>query len=1355
MQGILISLATAVILAIGGAFAAPYVVDWNAWRGSFESEMSQALGLPVVIRGPIDARILPAPRLVLRDVTLGDVVSTGGTVKELDAELSLGSLMRGDIEATGVRLIRPQMRLVLDSAGAVTLPTGSGEPANFSIARLEVENGALDLLDRGTDRTLSLTDLDLRGEARSLSGPFRLDGEVEASGVRFGLRSTLGNLSTNGTGRLRLILDGRTTPFGVDLDGTLGFNGREPHYEGRAALSRKGAHALETWQLSGQVRATPTAVVVDNMDLALGGAATPAQLSGSARLSIGRAVGLDAVLNARSLDLDSLSHDADGSGASPTATFARFLSLFADLPAPQASSKVGVAVDQLMLGGTLVRNARADVSGGPDGWRIDNAEAELPGAASLQLSGVPVRAAGRPGAPAQGSDLSGEVRFSADDPTAFLRWAAPDAPKDYLAAVKGPVRLSAKFAAAPGRMALKDLDGSFAEGRVTGALSAALPDKGPPSLDINLALQGFELDPIIAAMRQAAASVGGGADAKLALNGQNLTFAGLPLGALALQGAATGGSWRITRLVMDNLAGIHLEGAGWMENFSTQPRGELNLSVTGVKADGLVPVARLVAGEEAAKVVARLVPVAAPVKLTSSSVWSEGGGRRITADGTLGQLEGSVTFARTSAGVPLSMEVRAQAADASRTLAALGIDRMGPRLGAATGQLTVSPLADGQSAVKGNISVAGLTLQGEGTARLAPDGTLLPDLALRLDGADLGRLLPQVAAAVDGPAPAALSFGLMRTGPSWKLQDLTGSLAGAPLTGTLTLVPGTTPQVGGRLAFNALSLPRLIGLFGARAPQAESSAPWSAGRFAPRAVADLYTDVELFADRLSVLGPYALTGAQFRLVSDGTSLEVRNLTGAMGEGRAALRLAVRPDGDGVHADGRLTLDKVDAAFLTAPAAARTPPAGRVSLALDLGGSGRSPAALVQSLAGQGTVKVDGLRVEAVDPGALARVLAETEPLQPPPDERRTAQLLDRALEQGPLVLPAVESTFGVVNGVARLSPARTQAQGVAVTLNGSLDLARLDMEAQLELEGAEVAGGIPGGTVNWRGPVANPQRRVSATALTSVVALRAIERETRRLEERRATPVDVPQGAAARPAPELPAQPRPLPQALPAPAIPAAPRVAPPPAQPVVPQVTPRAAPQPLQIAPPAAPQATAPATPRPAPVTPPRSAVQPPPQTAPRVPASDQIVRQPAPPLPAAEPQAARPPQATLPPPATPAPARPAPQQSFGVGTAPSGGGAATPANRPGAGTQNAPQAPPPASRTPAREEPERAPRTTRPPEASAPRYERPQASRPVERRPLEITPAPPPPAQAEPVLPPTRGFGDLPRPPGLVGGQ
>ncbi|MEP9352118.1 AsmA-like C-terminal region-containing protein [Xanthobacter sp. KR7-65] len=1324
MQGILISLATAVILAIGGAFAAPFVVDWNQWRGTFETEMGRALGLPVVIRGPIEAEILPAPRIVLRDVTLGDVVSTGGTVRQLKAELSLGALIRGEVQATGVTLTKPQIRLVLDSAGRVAMPTGAGRAAELSIARLEVEDGSLDVLDRASDHRFTIDDLDLKGEARSLAGPFRLDGEVQAGEARFALRSTLGRIADDGTGRLRVVLDGRTRPFGLDLDGTLNVAGAKPRFDGRATLSRHSGDGPEAWQISGTLKASPEAVLAESLDLALGGSATPAQLTGSARLSLGRAIGLDAVLNARSLDLDAIraatgqtdpasGGEADGT---PVASLTRFLAGVAALPAPDIASRIGLSVDQLMLGGTMVRDVRADISGSATGWRVDTAEAQLPGKAALRLSGTPTRANG-------GGGFDGTLAFSADEPAVFLRWAAPTAPREYVAAVKGPVRISGRVSAGPARIAVDNLDATFAASRMRGSGSAALRTGAPPRLDLRLSLDGFDLDPLVAALQTASAAVGGGADGAVVIEGRNLTLSGLPLRGLTLDGTATGGNWRLARIVMDDLAGLRIEGAGRMENFSTTPRGEFNISASGTKADGLVPVARLLAGEQTAQVLTTLLPIAAPVRLTSTVVWAEAGGRNVTIAGNLGQITGDVTFARTSAGVPLRIALKADAADGARALAAFGIEGLAQRLGAGHAELSVDPLTGDEAQVKGRLTLADMTAQANGTARMGANG-MEPNLAVRLDGGDLGRILPQASAAADGPVPAALAFTLSRKGAAWRLADMAGSLAAAPVSGTVDFEPGPVPRLSGKLAFDALSVPRLLGMFAARTGAEPSGAPgtWSAARLLPEAVGGVGLNLELSAGRIAVLGPYVLTKGRLVLVSDGTDLDMRDLSGSLGGGRAAASLRVRRQADTLQADGRLVLEQVDAGALLAPTGARAQPKGRVNLLLDLGGSGRTVQALVQSLSGQGTLGVRDLVIDAVSPGALEAVLAEAAPLAPPPDERRTAQMLDRALAKEPLRLAFAESTLGIVNGVVRLSPARATADGVRIGLTGSLDLSRLTMDAAIDLEGTEGAGGVPGGNVAWRGPLANPDRRVAAPAVTSVIAMRAIERETRRLEERQrgsAAPADpaTPAPASLQPTPATP------PPAAPAAAVPTRPATPPPPVQ------------------------STAPAAP--APAVPARTA--PPPQTVAPAPA----------PVPAPAPPPAPPPAqavAPAPPAVVPVPRaidrQDLPAPGFGLPSAPGTAGTATPVDVQPAPPQ-AQQASP--SDAPAvRQESRATPETSTQDPVRRPAVVR---QTPPPRRPDRPDRPEPPrftlPAPSEGTLPPTSGFGDLPRPPGLVGAR
>ena len=1147
MQGILITLATAVIVAIVAAFAAPLVVDWNAWRATFESEASRTVGAPVLIRGKIDAELLPVPRVVLRNVSVGaDAISTGGTIAEVRADFALGALMRGTFEASALRLVQPQLRLVLDSAGRVALPTGAGTPGGLAVSQLTVDNGSLDILDRGADRTLRLTDVDVKGEARSLTGPFRLEGEVETAGRRYGLRFNLGKAGAE-PARLRLIADDRTRPLTLDLDGNFRLDQGTPRYDGRASLARRpAATGVDGWRLAGNLRASPEALVAESLDLTLGDEARPVQLNGSARLALGRAMGLDVVLNARTLDADLLAPRTGTAGRTPAETVADLAGAFGALEPTDFPVRIGIGVDQLTVGGTVVRDARLDLSADGAAWRVDTAEAKLPGQTVVRLTGTPAAAR-------TGSSFLGDVTFASEDPVALLRWAAPRAPNDYVAALRGPVRLTGRINATENGASIANLSLALGTARASG--SAAYTLGTPARLDVSLALDGFDLDPLLAATRLTLASdIPFAGD--IAITGRNLVLSGLPLGALAVAASGRDGAWTLSRLQLDDLAGLRLDGKGQFARLVEPVAGRVDVSVSGARADGLVPVTRIVSGAETADIIQRLLPVAAPVKLNAYAEWADGGQRTLRAEGQLGQVSGLLAVRRSAHGAPESADLSLAATDGARVLDAIGLGGLKPGQGTGRLDLSVRGAETGGSTLEGRLALGEAVLEGQGTLTRDGAGSLQPNLALRLSNGDLARIFA-AAGTEAGPLPASLSFTLSRPEGRWQLDGLAGTVAGAPVAGSVGIEAGQMPRLTGRLELEDVSVPRLIGVWGARSIGPDvGTGPWSAARFTQAAGPGIAADLEIRAKRLAVSDSYRLAEGSLRVVSTGPSLEVRDLSGRLGGGQVSATLTLRRRPDTLAADGHLTLDNVDSAAILLPLTPqpRNPPRGKVSLVVDLLGTGRTPLQLVQSLVGQGTATLSDLEIPSADPTAIEAVLAATT-MGPPPDERRTAQFLDRAMTRGPLRLKSVETTLGVVNGIVRASPARTQAAGLRTTLSGNLDLARLTLDATLDMESLETAGAAPGGTVTWRGPLAAPDRQVTAAPLTAVIAMRAIERETKRLEERQglgSEPAQTPP-AQTPPAPTQPATPpvaspaiqsaplRPIPQAAPAAPAPVAP----------------------------------------------------------------------------------------------------------------------------------------------------------------------------------------------------------------------
>ncbi len=320
-----------------------------------------------------------------------------------------------------------------------------------------------------------------------------------------------------------------------------------------------------------------------------------------------------------------------------------------------------------------------------------------------------------------------------------------------------------------------------------------------------------------------------------------------------------------------------------------------------------------------------------------------------------------------------------------------------------------------------------------------------------------------------------------------------------------------------------------------------------------------------------------------------------------------LKLARR--GDVLAADGHIALAGADLTTLLTMVSAKPALDGKVTIGLDLAGSGRSPALLAQSLAGQGSLAIDDFELNGADPRSLQYVMLATE-RGAPPDGRKLAQLVSEALVRGPLDLPRVDASLSVLNGVAKTGTARVALGTQRFALDGSLDLARLALDASVEMEDAADprATAPPSVTVQWRGPIANPDRRLDAAALGAAINMRALERETKRLEaEYGRSPVmdaghstDAPDGSsAAIPAPAAPSP------AAPAQAAPVSPPAAAPPA--AAPAQLPAVAPMPTAGA-----GRTAGCTPAAADPAPARPAASPPPAATPPKPRRARVTPRP-----------------------------------------------------------------------------------------------------------------------------------------------
>ena len=192
MQTTLLGLAIAIILALVSALVAPLVVDWNQ--------------LPLGVRGggepadrPDGARQRRDRRAHSADVRASSCATSrsarpagepqvrAGTV---ELELGLGPLLRGEVRATELRLVSPQISLGLDRSGAIDWPAPS---SSFRSGRAhhiaaQCRGRPRHSRDAASGSRLTLQKLSFNGDIRSFLGPFSGEGAFVVGDEPYGYR---------------------------------------------------------------------------------------------------------------------------------------------------------------------------------------------------------------------------------------------------------------------------------------------------------------------------------------------------------------------------------------------------------------------------------------------------------------------------------------------------------------------------------------------------------------------------------------------------------------------------------------------------------------------------------------------------------------------------------------------------------------------------------------------------------------------------------------------------------------------------------------------------------------------------------------------------------------------------------------------------------------------------------------------------------------------------------------------------------------------------------------------------------------------------------------------------------------
>jgi hypothetical protein len=517
-------------------------VDIDVFRGRAVDAVSSWLDRPVTLGGRLGFRLWDGPALVLPEIEVGEQVLTA---RQARIGLRFWPLLVGRLEPRTLSLIEPHLRL---DAFAVWRSTEGGWPV-LPLERLDVVDGVLE----GSAGVL-VEGVGMSVVPAAANGPF----EIRAGGRRgqdqFRLEATVGRLEAGRPGGVVVKLQGggiessltaaiNRGPLGLEIGGPL----KLAAADAAATLAHLG---LAATPVSGPLSAEAKLVWADGRvrlsELTM--AATGFDVAGAVDLAESLRAG-EAQLTFRRLEIEpwlgTLSALLDG--------------------APGRDLSVTLNAEAALLRGGLVRQLRAELRLLDGQLALRQLNALLPG--GTELSGF-----GRVSSTGPQPAYEGEVDIVSDNLRVALSWLGLE-PRAIAPDRLRRAALSARMSLVGDRLAVPSFDLKLDTSRMFGGGTLTLV--AAPRLDLRLAIDRIPLDPYQPLL---ATAMGLGVNGTVALSADLVTWHGLPLRDVDIDGAIDGARVDLKRLRIAEIAGARLSAAG-RADFS-RSQAELSFDLT-------------------------------------------------------------------------------------------------------------------------------------------------------------------------------------------------------------------------------------------------------------------------------------------------------------------------------------------------------------------------------------------------------------------------------------------------------------------------------------------------------------------------------------------------------------------------------------------------------------------------------------------------------------------------------------------------------------------------------------------------------------------------------------------------------
>ncbi|MBZ9698205.1 AsmA-like C-terminal region-containing protein [Mesorhizobium sp. CO1-1-9] len=1157
------------VLVLLAALVVPHFIDWTGYRAEFEREASAILGRKVTVQGDATARLLPFP-----SVTFSKVAVAGGpdgqpamTVETFSMDAELAPFLRGEVLIFDMRLVRPKATIDIAADGTIDWamrPSSPFDPGQVSIEKLTVTEGQIELRHAAGGRSHIFSEINSTISAKSLAGPWRMDGTLRLDGLRTTVTASTGKAEPSGQMRLRVKADPDAYPLVIETDGNAGIVNGAAVYSGQFKIS--GADKDSAGKNSAELRGTDGETVkvstgksdpgfrlngkfsldhqklgVDEFRFETGPLDNPYTADGKASVDLGQKPSFAIEANGAQVQFDEAVGAQAGTGLTLDQRIAGLEQALLDLPKPTIPGTVEVKLPAVVAGDTTVRDVHLSAEPVGDGWSVKSLAATLPGRTKLEADGkVMLNVQGHFG-------FTGSLLLAVAQPSGFAAWLSKDV--DEAIRRLPAAGFKAKVDLSQNHQSFSDLELILGKAKFSGRIDSSQPEDAKPSVLMRLEGGDLDVDGLAAFASIFVSDKGANrfadSDLDFQIKAGPVSAGGLTADTVDTALRLRDGLLEIDRLSVGGLAGSSISATGRIKDFPASPTGKLDASVVAVDLKPLIDVAARHYPDNA--VLKGLADRAAAypdlfqdarVDLVASAADNGDGTTGLAVSGQ-GKAGGSSFSASLSgkgavdrlADAPVTLTFNARNPDATALLALYGLPALPlGMLGEASTDIQAKGTLSGGLAT--SFSLAGNDFKAgfEGVVADTPQGPTAKG-KINLDASDIepwlmttGIGLPGTGAGMSTSLAAQADYG----NGLLVLSGLSGAINEAAVSGDINLdvkqgVDGKdgVPHLAGALALDELDLdPMAVALFGDsaflvdkngsdksdnadkndRADKNDKSGAWPSAPFSQKSSLPFTADLDLTTASLTV-GPLATAYvAALSLKLDPEGIRVTDLK-AKFLGGALSGLFELKNNDGTGLfTGQMKLAGADLADVLPDAGI----GGSGDFSTTLSTSGKSVDAMIAALSGSGTATLKGLRIAGVNPDAFGAFLAKADAIGRDIDAAKTAGFAPDIAADGSFAAGNAEVAFTIAGGTLRAPPISLENPAATLSADIMADLNASTVSAKGAVTyrpGDEaLVGSEPAVNFTAEGPFGAVKRQFDSEPLAQFLTQRALEKEQQRVE---------------------------------------------------------------------------------------------------------------------------------------------------------------------------------------------------------------------------------------------------------------